>query len=242
MIGATGLALWAVAWAVDAEQVVARVGETAELRALRDAPGAPAIPEEAYRAAAAGEIRTGLQAVEGHAAKKAWGVAVVDQGIGSLWSALNDDAGRVAHTRLSASELVAGSACADRRAVLQFLPVPLISDRWWISHLQVNRRLMEASGGGVRELSWRSSVDPAEVRSASGQALIAEGTPLAFTKGGWLLVALDPGHTLVEYYVWTDPGGRVPAGVASSFAAGGITETIAGLGAQARAGAACPAM
>ena len=62
--------------------------------------------------------------------------------------------------------------------------------------------------------------------SASGQKMIGNATALGFSKGGWLLVAVDDRHTYVEYFLHTDPGGRIPGGMASMFATKGVRQNI----------------
>jgi hypothetical protein len=233
--------LWLfTASASDPAAVLARVDATASWRALRQAEGPPAIPRDSWSAAATRGPQTGLVSVPGHAAKKAWGAAVVDVPIARYWAAVNDDASHTRYTRLESSELLSGSPCRSGRSVLQFLPLPIVSDRWWITHITQNSRIQTESGGAMREIVWRSTVDPSIVTTASGQATIANGVPLGFTKGSWLLQSLDADTTLVEYYVWSDPGGSVPAGAASSFAAGSVVDTIEGMARLATEGPGCP--
>ena len=125
------------------------------MRALRMAPAAPVIPDEEYRRVAGGETVTGLVRVQGYKAAKGYGARVVDQPIGRMWAAINDD--RVHQGRL------------------------------------------------------------------------------------WFLVDLDGASTVVEYYVWSDPGGSIPAGSANLFARGSITDTLEAMARLARDGVAtCP--
>lgn len=233
------IAWLAFAWSMDPAAVLAKVDEIEGMRSLRQAEGVPAISRDAYTTAAEGDVETGLVSVSGQAAKKAWGVGIVDVPIGRYWAAVSDSNSHPTYTKLSSSERLSGTACSGPRSVLQFLPVPFVSDRWWISNLSPNTRIHEESSGGVRELAWTSSTDPADVTTDSGRATIDEGIPIAFTKGAWFLVALDANTTLVEYYVWTDPGGSVPAGMASRFAAGGIEDTITAMARLANDGPSC---
>ena len=46
------------------------------------------------------------------------------------------------------------------------------------------------------------------------------------SSGAWLLIRLDDKHTLGEYHAWSDPGGYVPSGLASSLSASGIADTF----------------
>jgi len=172
------------------------------------------------RKAAGGTIVTGLDG------RRAWGVAVLDVPIGKLWAGLNDETRHPGYTPVTYSELLTGKVCESGRSVLQFLPVPVVADRWWIGHLRSNAALARASGNSVRELSWKSTVDPAEVTSESGKKMIGEGVPIGSTRGAWFLVAIDQFSTYVEYYSNTDPGAGVPAGISSRLAVGGVKSAI----------------
>ena len=214
----------ATAWAVDADVLEARLAEIAPLREHRIQRSAPPIASNDVRKAAGGTTVTGL--ISSNSGSKAYGVAVVPVSIGRFWAALNDETRHPGYTATAYSELVSGRVCASGRRVLQYLPVPMLSDRWWIGIITANSKLASQSGGSVRELSFASSVDPTEVTSEAGQKMIAGATPLGFSKGGWFMVAVDDRHTYVEYYLHTDPGGRIPGGMASMFATRGVRENI----------------
>ncbi len=216
--------LFATAFAVDADALEARLAEVEPLRELRIQRSAPQIASADVRKAAAGTVVTGL--LESSSGSKAYGVAVVDVGIGRFWAALNDETRHPGYTAVTYSELVSGKVCQSGRRILQYLPVPMLSDRWWIGVLTTNGKLMSQSGGSVRELSFASSTDPSEITSEAGQKMIANGTPLGFSKGGWFMVAVDDRHTYIEYYLHTDPGGRIPGSMASMFATKGVRQNI----------------
>ncbi len=224
--------LWLMAWAVgvaaaaDPASIASRLTEIDSVRSLRAAEGVPTIPTSAYLSIQSGGVETGIVSVEGHAAKKAWGVTVVDAPIDRLWAAINDDSGQVAYNKLDSSEIVSGTRCSSGRGVLQLLPVPWVTDRWWITFITENAAISSATSGRVRENTWQSNNDVALVTTASGQAAMDAGLPIEFTKGAWFMADIDGSSTLIEYYVWTDPGGSVPAGLASRMAAGGIEDTF----------------
>jgi hypothetical protein len=242
-MGLIALLCWALgaAWAVTGDELEARLTEIESHRALRIQRSAPGPSGSELQKIAAGATVTGLlDASEG---SKAWGAAVVPLPIGTFWAALNDETRHPGYTAVEYSELLSGRPCRSGRRVLQYLPVPvpMFSDRWWVGILQTNGKLSQASGGSVRELSFSSSVDPSEVTSDSGKKMISQGAPIAFSRGGWFLVALDERHTYVEYYVHTDPGGRLPGGMASMFATKGVRENIAAITRFAKeAKPACP--
>ncbi|MCB9677946.1 MAG: hypothetical protein H6737_22800 [Alphaproteobacteria bacterium] len=225
------------ALAYDADALLTRVDAVEALRSDRLSERAPTLDRDVYRAAAAGKIVTGVEKVEGHAAKLGYGVGVVDVPIDALWAALNDETRHGDLVPLSRIELVSGRACEDGRKVLMVLPLPLLTDRYWVNVNRYNAGLAEASGGKVRELVWSSVADPAsEPLSAEGKAAVKGLVPIGFNRGAWFLVALDDGHTLAEYHSWVDPGGSVPAGPAGLFATSGIEDTFEAMAGYARAG------
>lgn len=216
--------MWAsMAWAVDADQLERRLAEVAPMRDWR-LYQAPTPSSSDVRKAATGTIVTGLLNTD--SGSKAYGVAVVPVDIGTFWAALNDETRHPGYTAVSYSELVSGSVCRSGRKVLQYLPVPMLADRWWVGILTLNSKLMSQSGGAVRELAFTSSVDASLVTSASGQKMMGNASPIGFSKGGWLVVAVDDRHTYVEYFLHTDPGGRIPSGMASMFATKGVRQNI----------------
>lgn len=209
---------------------------SAAWKAQRVARGAPTIPASAYASAAAGEVAYGVVDVEGSNAKKTWGVTILDQPIQRVWGAINDESLHSQYTSLSYAEVVRGRACESGRHVLQYLPVsfPGISDRWWIVIRNLNSGVSGASGGKARELVWESTNDTSSVTSTQGKTLMAEGVPVAFTKGSWYLVEIAPGRTLVEYYTWVDPGGSLSPSALTMFAGRTIRTTMEAMGTMAK--------
>lgn len=228
----------ALAGTVDPALVEKRMAEIEPLRSQRVAEDPPGIPEDAYAKAAAGEVVTALESVEGHKAKRALGVAVVKAPIGKMWAAVNDEQSKTANTQLGYVEILEGKNCANGRLVLQYLPIRLVTDRWWVVRQTQNPGLEQASEGRVREVQWKSTDQFTATPSA--QSWMDKGMSLAFTRGTWFLVDIDGEHTLIEYTTWTDPGGSIPAGLASSFAAGGIRDTIDTMTKLANKGTHCP--
>jgi hypothetical protein len=225
--------------AATADELSARLAEVAQERSLRIATNAPVPTEADVRKVAAGAIVAEL--LDSSAGSRAFGLAVVPLSIGVFWAALNDETRQPGYTAIQYSELLSGRPCASGRRVLQYLPVPLLADRWWIGVLTKNNALMQATGGSVRELAWKSSVDPNEVTSASGKAMIAQAEPIGFSRGAWFLVAVSEVETYVEYYLNTDPGSSIPSSMASMFATKGVRDNILAIQQFAReAHPACP--
>lgn len=225
--------------AVEPDVVVARAKDAEALRSARLDKAAPVLPSDVFVRAAKGEIVTGLVSVEGYAAKKAWGVGVFDVPIGRFWAAVNDDQSKVEVTQLDYAEILQGKACDAPRRVFQFLPVPLMTDRWWIINVRYNDALFAATQGRIREQTWASNGDWT-VPTATAKAWADQGMHINSTVGSWVLVDLDGKSTLVEYYTWADAGGSIPAGIASSFAASGVDNTLSTLADLARKGTRCP--
>lgn len=221
--------IWSVmAWGFSPEQLAAAVEEGQAWRPLRQVEGLPKLPDDVYTKLKPGKVEVGLEAVEGHAAKKSWGVGVVDAPLDRIWAAINDESMHPKHTDLVYAELVEGTACKNGRKVFQYLDigVPLVQDRWWITIRTANTKLEEESGGRMRELNWRSSTDANLVTSEEGMAKVQEGIPVGFTKGSWFLQSLGPNHTLIEYYTWVDPGGNLSPKMMSWFAGRSIRNTF----------------
>lgn len=214
-----------VAHAATPDEVLRRVAAADHYREARAARGAPALSEAERARVAEGSVVAGL-ASSGEAASKAYGAALIDVSIGVLWSALNDETRQPGYTAVTYSELLVGRPCERGRKVLQFLPVPMVSDRWWIGMPVANTALQRDSGGSVRELTWTSSTDASLVTSESGRNMIALGSPIGSSTGAWFLVAVDARSTWAEYFVVSDPGGRIPASLASRFATSGVRDNI----------------
>ena len=216
------------------ESVASEVSElVAEVRVLeahrvhRGAPEAPRIPGAAYARALAGETVSGIVGVEGVPSAKGWGVKVLNLPVEAVWAAVNDEMSQPGRLPVSYSAIVGGSPHRAERLVFQYMPLPWpFSDRWWITRIHFSEQLYEQSRGRMWEMYWEDEMDFFPRGHREAQALADDGYPVSWTRGAWLLIPLSDGRTLVEYYVWSDPGGRLPAGPASRFAAGAVEETL----------------
>lgn len=225
-----------VALALDPTLVRTRLDETSALRAQRLFKSAPAIPASAYERAAAGEVVSGVVSTSGKI-PMTWAVGILDVGIDDLWAALNDETRHPGITPLSYAAVLKGRACADDRWAMMVMPIPVLDDRWMINHNRFNAAVAGASGGRVRELTWEAAPDPAAFAlPEEARPLVEDAVYVKVNRGAWWLVALDDGRTLAEYASATDPGGAVPAGPATSFAAGSIDQTYAAMERYAKAG------
>lgn len=222
------------------EDIEQRLAEVAPLRAGRMVKSAPPIPAELWARVAEGKVVTNVVPVEGHASKKAYGIAVLDTPIERLWAAVNDDSSRVEYTQLSYAELLEGETCKSGRKVLQFLPLPVVADRWWIANMRTNVGLQRASKGRIRELAWKGSFDLHDLKTTTAREQVENGVPIEFTEGSWFLIDLDGSRTILEYYAWSDPGGSLPKGLVSSMAAKNVGDLIKSMEQLAQLGSRCP--
>lgn len=213
------------AWALTPDELDARLAEIAPQRASR-LGSPPSIPDSERRKAADGQVVTGFLS-DG----AIYGVGIMNTPIAQLWSALHDETRQYHYTAIAHSELVAGKRCEEGRKVFQYLeiPVPFVSNRWWIGLPEGNARLMRDSGGAVREMIWSSSTDPALVTTESAKALMEGAAPIGSSKGAWFLVALDARTTWAEYHAWSDAGAGIPAGIANRLATGGVRDNFAAM-------------
>ena len=184
----------------------------------------PTIPKSAYKKAARGEIATGLQEVKGYRAQIGWGVAIFDIPIKHLYASINEEENHVDYTAVSFGKVVRGTPCRDGREVLMMLPLPIVSDRWWVTNQFTNPKIRASSKNRVAELVWKQ-IDNWPIPQDYTQQLQGM-VQIPFTQGSWFLIALDEHHTLAEYHSWVDPGGNIPAGPASQFATGSIEDTF----------------
>ena len=219
---------------MSADEVVAFVQSLQSKRTMRLTKDAPKVSIQQMRQAANGDYVAGVRIVDGVAAGQGYGVAVYDLPIAQLWKAVIDEPHFPGHIPVEQSFVIDGVARTSPRSLFQYLDLPLVSDRWWVTRMRHNAKLFTATDGVVWELSWKDATHTTKVQGTRAARFVTEGVPVAWTHGAWLLVGLPDGRTYTEYYVWSDPGGMVPAGPASRFASGKVTETLEGMEAFAR--------
>ena len=233
----------AAASPVPLPELQARLAEIEPLRATRLGTNAPAIPSSAWAEVAEGSVATGLVDADGTKARKIWGVGVVDVPIDAFFSAINDDKNKTTYTKLDIARILDGELCGTPRTVFQHMPVPLISDRWWVIQQRIHTELQAKTDGRVREMSWRPPPNGVPGLPQDLQDATAGNQQVTFTHGGWFLVDLGEkngtSRTLVEFWSWSDPGGNVPVRLASSMALGSVEDTFETMADLARSGPAC---
>ena len=234
---------WLVSMAfagVTVEDVAAAAAESEPYRAMRIIRGAPAPNADLFERLAKGEVITQLLTHEEEGPKKAWGIAVVPQPIGRLWAAVNDDAARAEYTKVEVAIRLTGESCRSGRKVFQYLPIPMITNRWWIANYVENVGLRRRSSGRVREMAIKATFDLADITDAQARSYVEKGMPIAFSDSSWLLTDIGGDHTLVEFYSWTDPGGSLPKAATNLFAEGSLKDTIRSMERLAADGPSCP--
>ena len=199
--------------------------DLASSRDLRLGDGAPTISESVRRRALAGETVSGLERAAGVKAAKVWAVTVWDVDVTSAWMAVNDNNGYVGRVgSLRASRVISGGEHASGRTIFQMMDVPIVADRWWVVQHQHNAALYDATHGDAWEIAWKGV--PEVILGPENEELARKGTQVAWTEGAWLFVPLDGDRTYVEYYAWSDPGGSIPAGMASRMAGGAVSALL----------------
>lgn len=210
------------------------LGELAELRSLRLDTSAVTPPRKVWELPYDRPV-AGIRRVDGVSAAKAWGAIRVDAPIEAVWLVLNDEARLVDDLPISTSAVLSGELHGERR-VFEYLPLPIVSDRWWVVDIQHNAKLYEASDQRMWEMAWRNT-DPETIERTHYAPIASNGIPAAWTTGSWLLIDLGEDGTWLEYTTWSDPGGSLPVGPATSFASGAVKQTleaVAGLAEAAR--------
>jgi hypothetical protein len=211
------------------DQVLAFVQGLQPHRSLRLAKNAPTVSADQIRRAAAGEYVADVRIVEEVAAGQGFGVAVYDLPVAQVWKAVVDEPHFPGRLPIEQSLIVEGVARRSPRSLFQYLELPIVSDRWWVTRMRHNAKLHTATDGQGWELSWRDATHTTSLKGTRAEAFAAEGIPVAWTHGSWFLIGLPDGRTYTEYYVWSDPGGMLPAGPASRFAGGKVKEALEGM-------------
>jgi hypothetical protein len=202
-------------------------------RSARLAEHPPSIGAETYRRAIDGETVTGIELVDGVKAAQGYGLKVYQLPIKVLWKAITDEPHFVGWLPLRVSRVVQGAARTDDHILYQYMELPIVSDRWWMTRMRFNTDLYRSSQERAWELAWDDRTHDVDLLTQLDAALFEEGEPVSWSRGAWLLVPLDADRTLVEYHFWTDPGGAVPVTAAMLFAIREVAKTMETMGALA---------
>ena len=124
---------------------------------------------------------------------------------------------------MNITEVIQGTACTNGRVVFMNLPIPMLSDRWWVTTQGTSPEIRRVSQGQMAELTWNTIPNFTVSNLPSHlQHHTVDGVHVQESSGGWLLIKIDDTHTLGEYHSWSDPNGYIPASIASTLSAQGI--------------------
>lgn len=214
----------------DYSEIEAHIIKNEEYRKLRYLKFYPEYPTSGYQKAATGQVATGLIPVKDYKTQIVWGIAVFDININTLYAGLNEELKHISTTPIDYTTILKGAACSNNRQVLMHLPVPLLSDRWWVVTHNTNPRIRAKSQGNVLELTWDGVEDVETLILDEETKNIVDGSVyVSFNKGGWFFIKLDETHTLAEYFSWSNPGGSIPdymLSYVSSFTESSIEDTF----------------
>lgn len=168
-----------------------------------------------------GEVTTARDGIQGFA------VAVVPLPREALWKAVNDENGYAEHLGLAHSQVVGGTPRGSQRVLLQAFR-RLGVGRWWVDRVWMSSELYRETEGRLWELVWTDAFDEVDADEPPVSRIAADLRPVLWTRGAWAFAEVAPGCTLIDYFLWSDPGGML-----SSFQTlgikGQIRSTVEGL-------------
>ena len=163
---------------------------------------------------------------------KGLAVAVVPVSRPALWKAVNDEDGYAEHLGLAHSQVIGGTPRSRERLLLQSFR-RLGVGRWWVDRVWMSAGLYEETDGRIWELVWTDAFDRVDAEQPPVSEVAAGLRPVRWTRGAWAFAELAPDCTLVDYFLWSDPGGMLSSfqglGIKSS-----IRDSVAGLVGYAR--------
>ena len=161
---------------------------TQGLRVHRQANKLPTIPLETYAQVSINHIVTGLTDV-GDDAKVGWGVGIFPVSIEEMYAALNEEVQHVPSSPVNVTEVIQGTACTNGRVVFMNLPIPMLSDRWWVTTQGTSPEIRRVSQGQMAELTWNTIPNFTVSNLPSHlQHHTVDGVHVQESSGGWLLI------------------------------------------------------
>jgi hypothetical protein len=213
--------------AVTPEVLLNEVKSSSVHRKLLLAEKRPVISDAQYLQALGGEPVSGITIHEGMDAGQGWGVTVFQESVEQVWVALNDEEDHGGKMSLDVSAVLEGPEYGHGRLIFQSIDLPRpVTDRYWITRISHGKAAYTASSGALWELSWVDENKTATLADTAYAHYEKRATRLDWTKGAWLLIPLSNGKTLVEYFIWSDPGGFIPPALASRFAPSQVLRTF----------------
>lgn len=143
------------------------------------------------------------------------GVGVLDVSREEAWLSLTDD--KLSAEIESLTEVALKGTWASPKLLYSRLDLPWpFADRHWVIALSNNATLATASG--VWERSWKVRPDAlAGARARTDAAAFDAAEAVDVNEGSWILVPLDPGHTLGVYQARATMGGGIPDGAVDTY-------------------------
>ncbi|TNF81798.1 MAG: hypothetical protein EP299_01905, partial [Acidobacteria bacterium] len=161
-------------------------------------------PEQLYAKAAAdpGKAvteRRGLQAA---------GVMVAEVPVETLWMAINDEDHHAEgdYLPIRYSQVIGGANRGQSRLLFQYFR-KLGVGRWWVDRMDMDGELFRRTEAKLWELRWQDEMDSYDRSPPPEISIDPKVPPIRETRGAWLLVPIGAGCTLIEYSIWSDPGG-----------------------------------
>ncbi len=141
------------------------------------------------------------------------GVLFVDLPVEDLWRAVNDEDHHALEGYLPVrhSEVIGGQPRGQSRLLFQWFQQVGVG-RWWVSRIEMNPDLFEASDRRLWEIHWEDQIADAPVDRPPIQEIADRMEPLQASHGSWLLTSFGPRCTAIEYFTRSRPGGVVKLG------------------------------
>lgn len=149
-----------------------------------------------------GRVAAARQGIKGLA------VTVVPVSRAALWKAVNDEDGYAEHLGLAHSRVIGGTPRSPERLLLQSFR-RLGVGRWWVDRVWMSSGLYRETEGRIWELVWTDAFDRVETTEPPVSEVAADLPPVQWTRGAWAFAELAPGCTLIDYFLWSDPGGML---------------------------------
>lgn len=192
--------------------------------AVWETPLPPKLLDEAV--AHPGSVAVAREGIKGMA------VAVMPISREALWKAVNDENGYAEHLGLADSRVIDGVPRSRERLLAQSFRRMGVG-RWWVDRVWMSADLYEETGGRIWELVWTDAFDAVDPDKPPVSEVAADLDPVLWTRGAWAFAEIAPGCTLIDYFLWSDPGGLL-SGVQGFGIKGSIRDSVEGLVRYAR--------
>ena len=154
-----------------------------------------------------------------------WGIGIFQVEIQELYAALNEEESHTGLSPVDYTKIIQGAACTNHRQVMMHLPIPMLSDRWWVTVQGTNPALRQISNGQMAELTWNALSDQHTFTlDETSQTYTTDAVWVTESSGAWLLIRLDDNTPLANTTLGQTTGGYIPSGLASSLSTSGIAD------------------